>query len=293
MTKRSVTGTGIGAGTVAVAFAAALLCTATLQAQERPAEMDAARDARVHIYNPSGSVKVTGWDREQVAVYASRSNLRDLELSGDRNRITMRVQNGFSIEVRVPHGAQLIVECGSGSVDISGVDGTVEAESSSGSVQITGAPHSIAATGFSGGVTIMGGGTEITHAESVSGSVVITDAHGVVDAKSSSGSVSVSGDVRDAHLFSVSGDVEFRGTVASAGRLSAESSSASVELKLPRNTSAEYELTTVSGEIDNEFGPTATHSRNGAGVTLRFSIDGGDARIKAASVSGSVHLNSR
>jgi DUF4097 and DUF4098 domain-containing protein YvlB len=262
-------------------------------AQERPAVIEARADARVSIHNPSGSVSVTAWDRNEVAVYASRSSLRNLELSGEGNRIIVRAHSGFSMEVRVPKNAKLNVQCGSGSIQITGVEGTVEAESASGSLRIEGTPRSITAQGLSGGVTVLGGGTEITRAESVSGSVVITEARGVVDAKSSSGGVRVSGRVRDARLFSVSGSVTFNGTIENSGRLSAESSSASVELKLPANTSAEYELSTVSGHIENDFGPAATKARRGSGVSLNFSVGGGGARVKAASVSGSVRLTER
>ena len=263
------------------------------RAQDRPAQIEAAADSRVNVYNPSGSITVSGWDRNEVAVYASRGSLRNLELKREGNRITVRAHAGFTMDVRVPKDAKLNVEAGSGSIDVSGVEGTVEVESGSGSLRIEGTPRSITALGLSGGVTIMGGGTEITRAESVSGTVIVTDGRGVVDAKSSSGGVHVTGRVRDARLFSVSGSVRFDGTVESGGRLSAESSSASVELKLPANTSAEYELSTVSGNIENAFGPVATRARNGAGLSLSFSVGGGAARVKAASVSGSVRLNER
>jgi hypothetical protein len=94
-------------------------------------------------------------------------------------------------------------------------------------------------------------------------------------------------------LFSVSGTVMFDGSIAINGRLSAESSSGSVELTLPRNTSATYELSTISADIDNDFGPPATRARNGSGVSLRFSVGSGGARIKGNSVSGSVILQGR
>jgi DUF4097 and DUF4098 domain-containing protein YvlB len=199
----------------------------------------------------------------------------------------------MSLDVRVPKNAKLTVKCGSGSINITDVDGTIEAESASGTLQIEGHPRTINAQGLSGGVTILGGGRESTHAESVSGSVVVTDARGVVDARSSSGSVTVNGRVRDARLFSVSGDVSFKGSIEDSGRLSAETSSASVELRLPANTSAEYDLSTVSGNIENDFGPAATRVRNNPGVRLNFSVGGGSGHVKAATVSGSVRLMER
>ena len=269
----------------------AAVSTTPLLAQDGSAVIGVAANARVSVYNQSGSVRVIAWDRNEAAAYGSRSALRDLDISADApGRLTLRSRSGAPIDLRVPRGVQLIVECGSGSVDVTGVTGTIEAESSSGTIQINATARSITATDISGGVTIIGGGSEVTHAESSSGSVVVTDAHGLVDAKSSSGSVSVNGTVRDAHLFSVSGDVVFKGSIESGGRLSAESSSANVELHLPANTPASYELSSVSGGIDNDFGPAATAARDGDGATLRFAVGRASTRVKAATVSGSVKL---
>jgi DUF4097 and DUF4098 domain-containing protein YvlB len=260
--------------------------------QERPATAAANADARVTIENTSGSITVTGWDRNEVAVIGGRSTLRNLELDGNPKHVQIRMNAGSSLEVRVPRKAQLRAQSSSGFVHVEGVEGTVDIESASGTLQVEGRPREIHATGFSGGVTILGGGSEVTRAESVSGTVMVTRASGVVEAKSSSGGVNVKGDVREAVLFSVSGSVMFDGTVADGGRLSAESSSGSVELSLPRNASAEYDLTTISADVDNDFGPPATKSRNG-GVGLRFTVGNGGARIKGASVSGSVRLQAR
>jgi DUF4097 and DUF4098 domain-containing protein YvlB len=198
---------------------------------------------------------------------------------------------GHELQVRVPRQAQLRAYSGSGSVSVHGVTGSVDIESASGSLEVVGEPRSVHAIGFSGGVTIRGGGTEVTRAESVSGSVIVTNASGMVVAKSSSGGVDVRGDVREAELFTVSGNVVFNGNVTR--RLSAESSSGGVELTVPRSMSAEYELSTISADIENDFGPTATRSRNGDGVALKFRVGNGGARIKGISVSGGIRLHDR
>jgi DUF4097 and DUF4098 domain-containing protein YvlB len=262
-------------------------------AQDRPAIMAADPDARVTITNTSGSISVTAWDRNEVAIYGARSVLRDLELDGNSKHVQVKMDAGHELEVRVPRRAQLRAHSMSGTVTVQGVEGSVDIESASGSLEVEGQPRSIHALGFSGGVTIRGGGTEVTRAESISGTVIITKANGIVEAKSSSGGIDVRGNVRDAQLFSVSGSVVFDGTVAPGGRLSAESSSGGVELTVPRNMSAQYELSTITADIDNDFGPPATKTRNGAGVNLRFSVGNGGARIKGMSVSGSIRLQNR
>lgn len=270
-----------------------LLLSASLAfAQDGPRTMAVAAGARISISSAVGPVNVTAWDRSEVSVTSGGTSPRDFELSGDAQRVTIRVHRTAPLQVRVPRDALLNVQTGAGPIMIRGVTRTIEAESGSGSVRIEAKAQSITATGFSGGVVIVGGGSEVTRAGSASGSVVITDATGVVDASSSSGSVRLSGQVTDARLFSVSGSVSFEGTVESGGRLTAETSSGSVMLRLPASTSAEFELSTVTGRITNSFGPQREHGST-FGAQLRFVVGSGAARIKGATVTGSVTLRDR
>jgi DUF4097 and DUF4098 domain-containing protein YvlB len=271
-----------------------LLCAApAASAQDRPYVIEVKSDVSVNLQNTSGSITVTAWDRNEVAVMGSRAVLRNVQIDGSPERVNVQMHSGAQLEVRVPRQARLRANSGSGSVRVEGVDGSVDIESASGSLHVEGTPRSIHAQGFSGGITILGGGREVTRAETVSGTVTVTRASGIVEAKSSSGGVNVRGNVSEAVLFSVSGSVVFDGVVAGNGRMTAESSSGSVELTLPRNTSARYELSTVSADIENSFGPPATRAKSGAGVSLAFTVGNGGARIKGASVSGSVILQGR
>lgn len=272
---------------------AALMLTASMSpAQDGTRTIAVASGARISIRSAVGPVNVTAWDRSEVAVSASGPSPHEYDLSGDARRVTIRAHQSAPLQVRVPRDALLNVQTGAGPIMIRGVTRTIEAESGSGSVRIEAKAQSITATGFSGGVVIVGGGSEVTRAESASGSVVITDATGVVDASSSSGSVRLSGHVTDARLFSVSGSVSFEGTVESGGRLTAETSSGSVMLRLPASTSAEFELSTVTGRITNSFGPRREHTGT-VGARLRFVVGSGAARIKGSTVSGSVSLRDR
>jgi DUF4097 and DUF4098 domain-containing protein YvlB len=275
-----------------VALMSLALTPGALAAQERPGfTIGTDNDASVTITNSSGSIRVIAWDRNEVAVYGGRATIRDLDIDATPKHVQLRMDAGHELNVRVPRRAQLRAQSGSGSVTVQGVTGSVDIESASGSLEVEGQPRSIHAIGFSGGVTIRGGGTEVTRAESVSGTVIVTKAAGMLVAKSSSGGIDVRGDVREAELFTVSGTVVFDGSATR--RLSAESSSGGVELTVPRNMSAEYELSTISADIENDFGPAATKSRSGDGVALKFRVGNGSARIKAVSVSGTILLKDR
>ena len=278
---------------ILVTAALLILSVNGLHAQDRALTVGTDANARVTIDNPSGSITVRACERNEVILGGGRSMARNVEIDATPKHVQLKVVHGHSLDVCVPRNAQLRAHSGSGSIRVEGVSGTVDVESGSGSVQVEGRPRTIHAMAFSGDVTILGGGSEVTRAESISGSVVITRAGGTVEAKSGSGNVNVKGEVREAELFAVSGNAVFDGILANGGRLSAESSSGSVDITLPRNTSAEYELSTLSGDIDNDFGPPATRTRGGPGLTLRFTVGDGGARIKGHTLSGSVRVQDR
>lgn len=115
-------------------------------------------------------------------------------------------------------------------------------------------------------------------------------AQGSVDARSTSGSVIVRGnDIVDGKISSVSGTASFSGTLTKNARLELESSSGSVDITLPNNFPGIYDLNSISGDIDNDFGPSPSHPRHGTGAILKFSTGSG-ARIVATTVSGHINL---
>jgi DUF4097 and DUF4098 domain-containing protein YvlB len=275
---------------VAIAALCAITGGNTVEAQERSITANAAANARVRIENPTGATSVVGWDRNEVQVQASTGSVRDIRFTSDGRRVEVHVPVNVSVTVRVPKGAALDVRSGSGPISIRDVGNSIDVESGSGSISIDATPRRITAVGFSGGVHIRGGGTEFTRAESASGAVIVTNAAGVVDLSSISGAVSARGRIRDGKLFSVSGAVGFNGTVESGARLTLESSSGTVTLRLPPDTPAEYELLAVNGRIRNSFGPTVDRSGH-VGESLRFTVGSGRSRIRATTVSGAVVLN--
>jgi DUF4097 and DUF4098 domain-containing protein YvlB len=251
--------------------------------------VDAPSGATVTIKNESGSVTVVGSARNDVSVpRGSRDLERELtfEKNGREIQVTVSTQD---VTVRVPQDAKLVIECGSGSVSVTGVRGPVDVETQSGSIEVRGVVESLHAESLSGSITT-DGAVRRTYAETTSGSVRVMRARGSVDARSTSGSVQVRGtEIVDGKISSVSGSASFTGTITRNARLELESSSGQIEIVLPNNFSGMYDLTSISGDVENEFGPSPSHSRNGSGATLKFSTGSG-ARIVATTVSGHINL---
>jgi DUF4097 and DUF4098 domain-containing protein YvlB len=279
------------------AIAAPAVAQQTLN-EKRPAS----KDGVVEVHNVAGSVKVTGWDRDEVEVTGTlgRGSER-LEFTGSGARTEVRVVlprrshqvDGSDLEIKVPAGSRLEVDTVSADIGVDMVTGPVRLESVSGRVEVAGGPREFEAKTVSGGIEIAAANAP-GRASSVSGTVVLKGVKGSVEASSVSGAVTVTGDaVSRAELQTTSGDIRFDASLAGNGRLDAKTMSGTVDLRLPAATAADFDVTTFSGDIVNEFGPEARRaSEYGPGKELSFSTGAG-ARVVAKSFSGSVHLRKR
>ena len=262
----------------------------------------ASKDGVVEVHNVSGSVMVTGWNREEVAVTGTlgRGSER-LEFTGSAARTEVRVVlphfahdvDDSDLEIKVPAGSRLEVSTVSATIGVGAVAGPVRLESVSGRITASGAPRRFDAKSVSGDIEIAAANAP-GRASTVSGTVSLKGVEGEVEANSVSGTVDVSGAaVSRAELQTTSGDIRFDAGLASGGRLDAKTVSGTVDLLLPAATAADFDVTTFSGQISNEFGPQARRaSEYGPGRELSFSTGAG-GRVVAKSFSGSVHLRKR
>lgn len=322
-------------GLLAILLASA--CTAAAQSVDRTVATSGT--GRVEIHNVAGEVRVVGWDRNEVRVTGTLgegTERLDVNSSGDnvvvRVVIPERARNvrPSDIEVRVPVRKDVTARGVSANVQVSGVQGAVDAASVSGQVTVSGQPREVRATSTSGGVrvdaatgrveaTSTSGQVEVAGtvrgnlaAETVSGDLHLRAPAAEVAAKSVSGSIEVSGatrrltattvsgrvDVRgsrlqSATLESVSGPLSYAGEVEGDGTLSFVSHSGDVRVSLPRATGARFQAATFSGEINSDFGGNEVRSGGGPGRQLSFTSGNGGALITVKSFSGGVRLLAR
>lgn len=304
----------------------------------------------VEVHTTGGRVRVVGWTRNQVQVTGTLSSSgQRLEVEEDAGAVVVRVVNqGQSyrqrdgkvrvsgqhgggeadLEVRVPARKDVEINAVSANVEVTGIDGTTEAQTVSGGVRVSGGrAREISAASRSGGVDItadaerveavsVSGGVRIAgtvrdriEANSVSGDVNVTATAGEVEAASVSGNVtvasmrgraevhSVSGDVRvtgralSGEFQTVSGNVILVGDLARGANLELTSHSGDVTLALASGASLELQANTFSGSIEADY--------RGARVTrpsrreARITVGGGDARVAVHTFSGNVKLTNR
>ena len=289
-------------------WVAAILIMASTAWAERPVNetRPVGPDASISIENVAGSLTIVGSDRADVQVTGTLGDdVEELEIESDKEGLSIEVvlpddnrhrkgerKIAAKLEIRVPRGVALEIETVSASIDISGVSGQIDVESVSGAVTVDGAVSSVDVESVSGSVSVSGGSGSVD-AESVSGQVLLTGVAGDVEAATVSGSIRVeAGAVEDVELESVAGSIYFNGQLGDGG-LDVESHSGNVEVHLPGEISAEFELESFSGRIENAFGTPARRidrDRHAPGTSAEFRTGMGDAEVSIQTFSGNIVL---
>ncbi len=265
--------------------------------------VDADADGLVTVENLSGTVVITGWDRNEVEVTGSLSeDATDLIVERDGDEVVVDVKyprrirgnvEETDLEIKVPFGSSLEVETVSASIEVDAVNGDLSLESVSGSVDVRTDAESLEAESVSGHIVVIGK-ISVASAESVSGRVTLEGTEGRAEASTTSGAIEIEGgDFERVSCESVSGRISFEGTPAADGDFSFESLSGSITLRLPADVSAEIEVETFSGSIDSDFAGRVYRPKYGPGASYEEILGDGDATISIECFSGSVKVREK
>jgi len=187
-------------------------------------------------------------------------------------------------------GAGVRVEVVNAPITVSKLRGDVELEAVNGDITVSGEPSRIEAQTVNGTIEITATCPRV-EAQSVGGEIVIDGAQGDLTAATVGGDVQVvGGKFERVRLSSVSGKLDFAGELEGKATFEAECHSGDIFLHLPDAISADFDVSSFSGDIENDFGPKASRAEFGPGSSLEFSKGGGDARVRLSTFSGDVHL---
>ncbi len=232
-------------------------------------EIQAAPDAVVEVDNLAGSVVVNGWSRDRVKVTGTLGRGAErLEVEGSGSRIRIRVVlpesrgerrerriEGSDLTISVPTGSRLKVNTVSAAVEVSGIEGQAGVQTVSGAVLLKG---------------------RVCRAEinTVSGSIDMDAVEGL----------------EEANLNTVSGHLAIDATRLDGGSYRLNTLSGDVTVRNAGGLAADWNVSTFSGQIDNEIGPPAERtSQYAPGQSVTFSTGGG-SEIALNTFSGRIQI---
>ncbi len=283
-----------------LAFALALVARQTTAQTRTEQHWPLDPGGSVRIVNPFGRVRVLGWDADSLAVSA-RLERRAARLSaaGDAHVRKLGVDTAAGsaeLEVHVPRGATVWVKTATASIEVEGVDGTLDLSSDGGSIRVLGTPQDVTAETMNGGVELAGG-TARARVRTVSGDILLRGASQDLGASTLSGHIVVRAagwqrggtGVQRGKFESVTGDIRFEGELGRGGVVEVESQSGTIEVRVPASIVADFDVLTVAGTITNHLS-SAQARRASTGQELRFSTGAGGAQVTARNFRGPILL---
>jgi hypothetical protein len=258
----------------------------------------------VRIASPFGTIRVLGWDVDSVAVAARLARRAGrFSAAGDghvRNLGVDTAAGGAELEVHVPRGVTVWVKAATASIEVQGVDGTLDLSSQGGTIRVLGTPQDVTAETMDGGVELAGG-TGRARVKTVSGDILLRGASRDLGASTLSGRIVVRAagwqrggtGVQRGKFESVTGDIRFEGELGRGGVVEVESQSGNIEVRVPAHTIADFDVVTIQGTITNTLGPGEQQPKlrsGGTGNELRFSTGTGGAQVTVRTFKGAIVL---
>lgn len=264
--------------------------------------IDAADDGHVDIFNTAGTIEVVGWSKDRVEVTGELGdNVEELVLERDGDTVIVKVKvpqgdgsrTASDIVVRVPAKSSVEVAAISADIAVEGVRGEQSLHVVSGDVESEVFEANVRAESVSGDVDVQGNGTNVvTKANTVSGDVTIRLVGGEVTAEAVSGDLLISeGNYERVVITTVSGDLFFLAALDDGGKLEAEAVSGDITLEFDGDVSADFDVSSFNGDIENCFGPKPERvSEYGPGVELKFSAGSGAGAVTVSTMNGDIDI---
>lgn len=255
----------------------------------------------IEIENFTGSVKVAGWDRNEIAVTGRADGAEGLELTvtGERASIQVDTVNPHGtraeLDVKVPSGSSLEINAFQADVDVSGVSGNVNIESVNGTLTVAGAQGELELNSVNGAVEISGTSKRV-QVEAVNGDVTLKGVGGRIEASTVNGQLKFEGGTLERASFeTVSGMLVVVAALHPQARVELQSVSGPIELALPADTQARFEASSFSGDIKNELSADqpSRRSKFTGERELSFTLGSGGATVDLQSLSGQILLRKR
>lgn len=255
-------------------------------------------DGAIRIYNTAGSVRVTGWNRDSIAVRGTLGKGNSFHFGGGRSGVKMFVEGQnernpapAALEVMVPARSKVWVKTASADIEVSGVSGSLDLYVVSGRVSVSGSPSDVNAEAIDGSIRVVGRPGWI-RAKSASGDVTLDGSSSDVTLSTVSGKIDADGTgFEKAKFETITGTIRFAGSFRPGGLVNFDTHSGSVEVGLSAGSPADFEIVSIAGVIANRLTSTRPiKGRYGRGSELTTTSGNGGTRVSIRSFKGPVSL---
>ena len=287
-----------GARTHALALAAASGTASAQLPVLRARSLDAT--AAVKIFNPAGSIRLVGWDRDSIVVRGRIARGERFFFGGSASGVKFGIDDAVTsgdsrpsdLVVYLPRASRISTK--SASADITGTDVSGWFYSVTGSIRLAGSATTIEAETMDGNIDL-DVAVPWVRARTGNGTLTLRRAAADADLATIAGTLNVAtASVRRGRFSSVTGDIRMIGAPPADALLELSNHEGSVDLLLPRNANGVFDLSTVSGTIENAFRGMRPAARSAIqSRALRVQLGDGGAHVTVRTFRGPIRLRSQ
>ena len=242
-------------------------------------------------------MKVSSWPKDPEEVIKAHAPVYSME--GSTMVVRCRPKSGFgwgitnssgTIAIKMPPGMAILLDTGSGDIEVKGDAGPVKVscDTGSGDIKVEGSCKEFGAdTGSGSVIATLSGQVSTAKVDTGSGDVTFRGTVGEIAVDTGSGNITVEGLTGGASLNTGSGDIRARWAGFRDGsRVAVDTGSGEVSIAMPAGTALSGELASSSGGIRSDF--PGTSSERGR----HFKLNGGtwSSKINVHTGSGDIQL---
>lgn len=283
-------------------LAAAIAATPLVAQQKVDVRHAVTPDFFFRVTGSIGTLRVTGWDRDSLAVTGVLPvGVRmEVGIGGDGltpargAKMYIEAPNDAatstgSLEIRVPRRARVWIKSGTSNVDVRGVSGGLDVNVIGGSVHVAASPRELQVEAMDAAVVIEGTPAWL-RAKTASGDITVRGGSADLSLTSVSGSIRVEGGaVERGRMETVTGGIWFAATPSGAGEMAFDTHSGGMDLRLIGRDNFTLLASSITGAVDNQYDNTrVTVGREGRGAELMLERGRESARLTARSFKGTI-----
>lgn len=270
------------------------------QEHARAAQVDqtvpATRGTRLVIDNHAGEVVVHAWDKDSVRVQARANNRTKVNVRSGASVINVEAvaisgpAGSVDYDVTAPAWMSMKLEGHYDFVTVDGIQGDVSVETVRGDIVLKNVGPATAKT-IEGQIQVDGARGKLS-LSSVNEDIKVSGASGDVSADTTNGQITLERMESTAiEVTTVNGDIKYDGALLDRGHYSFTTHSGDLELTLPDNTNATFNVRTYNGDFSAALpvkGPERSQVRQGKRVT--YTLGNGSAEVELESFGGDISL---
>jgi hypothetical protein len=257
----------------------------------------ASPDGAVRINNLAGSVRVTGWDRDSIAVtgtVAGGGAPFVLHVSGANAKLGVFADGAAPptarLEVRVPARSRVWIKTSTADVVVRAVRGGLDVSTVSGRIEIRDQPAEVYAESMGGEVEVEVD-TRLLRVRTAGSNITIRGRVADAEAYTVSGLVSIlNKQVERGRFESVDGGIRYTGGIARSSSVEFVTHAGDIELALPASLAADVRISSFQGTVNSGLGKLVRNSASKQGGEYTLTLSGGGAEVIVRTFKGAVRL---